>query len=178
MAGGPRETRSPAGEPIPNVTDGYAWSILASGALCYYNNDENNADVYGCLYNWYAVADSREIAPLGWHVPSNADWQTLISFLGGESVAAGELKEAGTAHWTDPNTGATNGSGFTALPGGYRLIFGDFRNMGNNALLWSSTEDNTNPDFAWYISLHYNSAGLYNFSDSKKIGMSVRCIRD
>jgi uncharacterized protein (TIGR02145 family) len=178
MAENLRMTRYLIGEAIPNVTDDIAWSALSSGAYCHYNNDEGNVDTYGELYNWYAAADSREIAPVGWHMPSDAEWQTLVAYLGGESVAGGELKEAGITHWVSPNTDATNGSGFTALPGGYRLILGSFRNMGNNTLFWSSTEDNSNNSFAWYRSLFNTSARINHLSDSKQIGMSVRCVRD
>ena len=171
---------SSSGDAIPLVTDDAAWSALASGAYCYYNNDGNNADIYGCLYNWYALTDSREIAPLDWRVPTDADWQTLINFVGGRTVAGGALKEVGTAHWASPNTGATDAVGFAALPGGYRLIQGDYRNIGNVALLWSSTEDNSSPGlaWAWYQGLYNTSAVTNRMSDSKKIGMSVRCVRD
>jgi uncharacterized protein (TIGR02145 family) len=164
------------GDEIPNVTDDGAWSALSTGAYCNYDNDENNAIVYGRLYNWYAVADSREIAPVGWHVPSDGEWQTLVDFLGGGLVAGGGLKETGTAHWLSPNTGATDQVGFTALPGGYRLILGPFGHIGMNALFWSSTEDNGS--FAWYRSLFNSSPGINHMSDSEKIGMSVRCVRD
>lgn len=121
------------GDPIPHVTDGVTWGNLTSGAYCNYNNDEGNVATYGRLYNWYAVDDSRNIAPAGWHVPSDAEWQTLVDYLGGDAVAGGKMKEAGTTHWASPNTGATNESGFTALPGGgprprwYLLHYGSQR---------------------------------------------------
>jgi len=168
---------SPGGDVIPNVTDNAAWSALSTGAYCNYNNDEDNADTYGRLYNWYAVADSRELAPVGWHVPSDAEWQTLVGFLGGDQVAGGALKEAGTAHWLSPNTG-TDQVDFAALPGGYRLIQGGFQGLGENALFWSSTEDEENTSFAWYRPLHNSSSVINRFSDSKQIGESVRCVRD
>jgi uncharacterized protein (TIGR02145 family) len=113
-----KTTKYRNGDPIPNVT-GNAWAALTTGAYCWYNNDAATYKAtYGALYNWYAVADSRNIAPTGWHVPTDAEWTTLTTFLGGESVAGGKLKETGTNHWTSPNTGATNETGFTALPGG------------------------------------------------------------
>src|ERR1035437_4904310 len=107
------------GDLIPEVTDGSAWSALTAGAWCWYNNDSaTNASTYGKLYNWYAVNDPRGLAPTGWHVPSDAEWTTLSTCLGGNAVAGGAMKETGTTHWTSPNTGATNSSGFTGLPGG------------------------------------------------------------
>jgi len=130
------------------------------------------------LYNWYAVNDSRKIAPVGWHVPSDAEWQRLVDQLGGSSVAGGgKLKEAGTAHWNSPNTGADHSSGFSALPGGYRY-FGDghYCPMGSYATFWSSTEcDYSN---AWYRSLSYDTSGVNRGLGSKQSGFSVRCVRD
>jgi uncharacterized protein (TIGR02145 family) len=178
MAGNPIATHHPYGDEIPLVTDNAAWSTLTTGAYCIYDNNESNAEIYGNLYNWYAVADSRGIAPVGWHVPIDAEWQILVDIVGGDLIAGGALKEAGTAHWIDPNTG-TNEFGFTALPGGYRLINGTYRGIGTNTLFWSCTED---PDafmpFAWYRSLFNSSSSILRLSDSKNIGMSVRCVRD
>ena len=117
------------GDPIPKVTDPTAWVALTTGAYCYYNNDSATyAATYGKLYNWYAVNDPRGLAPAGWHIPSDAEWATIETCLGGASVAGGEMKETGTIHWQSPNTGATNSSGFTGLPGGYRnydVVFSD-----------------------------------------------------
>jgi uncharacterized protein (TIGR02145 family) len=184
VGGGPRRAANPAatqyalGDEIPYVPDGAAWSDLTSGAYCIYGDDPGNAEIYGNLYNWYAVADGRGIAPVGWHVPTDAEWQTLVDFAGGQAAAGGALKEAGTAHWTDPNTG-TDALGFTALPGGYRVTDGTYRRMGINALFWSSTED---PEgfmpFAFYRSLFNSTSQVNHLSDTMKIGMSVRCVRD
>lgn len=138
--------------------------------------DENMVATYGRLYTWYAVTDSRGICPTGWHLPSDAEWTTLTTFFGGESVEAGnKLKEAGTTHWQRPNTGATNSSGFTALPGGYRINSGTFNDeMG---YWWSSTE--TDPGGAWYRGMSY---ALYSvvrgYSYDKAHGFSVRCVKD
>jgi len=107
------------GNTILHIIDWFSWFTL-TGAYCEYDNDVNNVAVYGRLYNWYAVNDSRYIAPVGWHVPSDAEWLTLVDYLGGDTVADGKMKEIGTTHWVSPNTGATNESGFSALPGGYR----------------------------------------------------------
>jgi len=178
MAEHPRTSYYIFGEAIPNVTEDAAWAALTTGAYCNYDNNEANGDIYGNLYNWYAVADSRGIAPVGWHVPIDDEWQMLVNIVGGELVAGGLLKEAGTDHWLDPNTG-TDEFHFTALPGGYRLINGTFRGIGTNALFWSCTEDeDAFMPFAWYRSLFNSSSRILRLSDSRKIGMSVRCVRD
>ena len=131
------------GDAIPNVTDSAAWWGLTSGAYCNYNNDAANVAVYGRLYNWYAVHDSRNIAPAGWHVPSDAEWQTLVDYLGGDPVAGGKMKEAGTTHWISPNTGATNESGFSGLPGGYRHTDGYYYDISYSASFWTFTESDS-----------------------------------
>ena len=140
MAENLKTTKYRNGDAIPNVTDNTTWSALITGALCNYNNDANNMTTYGRLYNWYAVSDSRNIAPVGWHVPTDVELTTLTDYLGGLSIAGNKLKEPGTTHWASPNTGAVNETGFTALPGGYRVSSGSFSNLGNNGYWWSSTE--------------------------------------
>lgn len=169
-------TRYRNGDSIPNVTDGPTWGGLLTGAYCNYSNDPNNASIYGRLYNWFAVDDPRGIAPEGWHVPSEAEWDILVNYLGGASVAGGAMKEAGTSHWNSPNSGATNSSGFTALPGGYRGIGNNFGGMGNEATFWSSTEHST--DNAWNRSLYYGNAQVDRSTNGKQHGFSVRCVRD
>ncbi len=130
------------GEPLPNVTDNIEWRNLDTGAYCNYNNDVAYVATYGRLYNWFAVNDSRNIAPAGWHVPSDAEWQTLDDYLGSDTNDAGcKLKETGTSHWRSPNEGATNESRFSALPGGARKsLFGTFDYIGIYAFFWTSTE--------------------------------------
>jgi uncharacterized protein (TIGR02145 family) len=165
------------GDVIPNVTDNTQWRNLSSGACCYYNNDADNTLIYGSLYNWYAVTDERNIAPKGWHVPSDEEWQTLVDYLGGDAVAGGKLKEAGTAHWQIPNTGATNESDFSALPGGYRSgNYGTFNCLEYYANFWSTTENDTLE--AWYRYLGYGSSEVYRYDYHKRYGFSVRCVRD
>ena len=165
------------GDPIPYVTDNSTWAGLTTGAYCTYNDNKRIVAAYGGLYNWYAVADSRNIAPAGWHVPTDAEWQTLVDYLGGYSVAGGKMKEAGTTHWRSPNTGATNESGFSALPGGFRdYNNGLFGYMGDYAIFWSSTAHFSYS--AWDFYLHYNDAqGLFFYND-RHYGFSVRCVRD
>lgn len=162
------------GDPIPNVTDNTTWCNLTSGAYC--NYDDNIVATYGHLYNWYAVVDSRNIAPAGWHIPSDAEWQTLIDYLGGNNVAGGEMKEAGTFHWSNPNTSASNESGFTGLPGGDRGYGGSFSYMGGIGNWWSSTEYSTMN--AWYIYLSSSNAAVNKEYNPKYSGYSVRCIKN
>jgi uncharacterized protein (TIGR02145 family) len=133
--------------------------------------------IYGKLYNWYAVNDPRGLAPTGWHVPSDAEWTTLATYLGGIWEAGGKMKEIGTAHWMSPNTGATNESGFSALPGGWRSYDdGAFYAIGSNAYLWSSTESNATD--GQYRVLFFNGAYIYWYSNNKANGFSVRLIKD
>jgi len=114
------------GESISNITDASQWSNLTAGAYCNYENIAANVTDYGRLYNWYAVSDSRNIAPAGWHVPTDTEWTTLTTFLGGESVSGGKMKETGTTHWNTTNSTVDNSSGFTGLPGGNRDNAGAF----------------------------------------------------
>ena len=164
------------GDPIPQVTDATAWAALTTGAWCYYNNDPTQGNKYGKLYNWYAVNDPRGLAPQGWHVPSDAEWTTLETTLGGSSVAGGKMKEAGTLNWTSPNTSATNESGFAGLPGGYRGSGGTFGGIGGSGYWWSSTE--TNAHYAWTRYLFYSLGDVYRTTSNKVEGFSVRCLRD
>jgi uncharacterized protein (TIGR02145 family) len=162
--------------PIPNITDDTEWGNLKTGAYCDYNNDPNNADTYGRLYNWYVVIDSRKICPAGWHVPTYKDWEILEAYLGGVPIAGGKIKEAGTVHWKSPNTGATNESGFTALPGGYRHFTGKFYYVGYYGYWWSTRAYNVNN--AWYNYLGYIYSNLNRYYYSKTLGFSIRCLRD
>lgn len=165
------------GDVIPQVSDPTQWANLTTGAWCYYNNDPSNASVYGKLYNWYAVNDSRGLAPEGWHIPSDYEWTQLSNYLGGDSVAGGKLKEIGTAHWLTPNADGANSSGFTGIPGGYRTSIGTYLNLGSYGYWWSSSESNTS--YAWYRFLYYNTGNLYNDDGfSKLYGFSVRLIKD
>ncbi len=133
----------------------------------------SNYTTYGVLYNWPAA---QSACPSGWHLPSDAEWTTLSDYLGGISYAGGKLKEAGTAHWNSPNTGATNESGFTALPGGYRSSRGTFYGIGNYGYWWSSTQlDTTN---AWTRALSFSYSHDYRGDYDKGDGFSVRCMRD
>jgi uncharacterized protein (TIGR02145 family) len=168
------------GDIIPQVTDATAWAALTTGAWCYYNNDSANGAIYGKLYNWYAVNDTRGLAPKGWHIPTDAEWTILTDKLGGVTVAGGKMKSVGTTRWTTPsapNTSATNESGFTGLPGGY--CFGSTgvpANIGNSGFWWSSSEYETAN--ARYCYLNYNHGNANSSANDKRIGLSVRCLRD
>jgi uncharacterized protein (TIGR02145 family) len=164
------------GTPIPLVTDSAAWSNLTTPGYCWYNNDTVNKNTYGAIYNWFTV-NTGKLAPTGWHVPTDDEWTTLTTYLGGESIAGGKLKEAGTTHWRTPNAGATNENGFTALPGGHRDINGTFSVIGDDGFWWSVTEYSTTGK-AWYRSMDYNYAGVLRVSNNKTNGHSVRCIKD
>ena len=146
-----------------------------------------NYTTYGVLYNWTAAMDGEAssttnpsgiqgVCPTGWHLPSDAEWTELTDYLGGTSVAGGKLKETGTTHWTSPNTGATNETGFTALPGGYRIDNGTFYGFGSIGLWWSATEYVATD--AWDRHMSYDRSNVYSYYDFKELGFSVRCVRD
>ncbi len=174
MAENLKVTRYRNGDAVPNVIDNKEWSNLATGAYCNYDNNADNPAIYGRLYNWYAVNDSRNIAPEGWHVPSDAEWGTLIDYLGRR--AGGKMKETGTIHWSSPNEGATNESGFLALPGGFRNHNSHYSNVGNDADFWSATQYLSSS--AWERALIYGSFEVHRVFYGKQRGCSVRCVRD
>jgi uncharacterized protein (TIGR02145 family) len=168
-----KTTKCNDGSMLPMVTDNTSWEGSSDGAYCWYNN--NDATIYGAIYNWYAV-NTRKLCPVGWHVPSDAEWATLITFLGGESVAGGKMKESGTLHWKDPNTGATNESGFSGLPGGYRIFDGRFLSINEYGVWWSSTGISTL--LAQRIAVGFDSSNVYRGGQRKDAGYYVRCVRD
>jgi uncharacterized protein (TIGR02145 family) len=180
------------GNSISNITDNTAWSqtnTTSTGAWCNYNNDTANDALYGKLYNWYAVNDSRGLCPTGWHVPSDGEWTTLTTFLGGTYVpgsnrilvAGGAMKSTATqptpGGWNAPNTGATNSSGFTGLPGGFRdWGLGVFYNLGDIGNWWSSSSYQSNS--AKGRRLHHSEESAYLDFMAAPFGYSVRCLRD
>ncbi len=166
------------GDTIPQITDSLEWANLTTGAWCYYNNDSELGKIYGKLYNWYAINDSRCLAPKGWHIPSDFEWETLSNFLGGINNAGNKLKESGISHWADQYYGTTNETGFTALPGGYRSSIGSllFYGIGSNCYFWSSSEKDQKE--SWYWKLQSKNASFNNDIVNKVNGMSIRCIRD
>ena len=166
------------GDVIPQVTDATAWAGLTTGAWCWYSNSADNGAIYGKLYNWYAVNDTRGLCPTGWHIPTDAEWTTLNNKLDGDGalVAGGKMKTTGTTRWASPNTSATNESGYAGLPGGYRTSSGTFLDVGNGGKWWSATEDNSTS--AGARTLDYGNGDLGRIASNKKGGFSVRCLRD
>jgi uncharacterized protein (TIGR02145 family) len=170
------------GDTIPQVQDPTAWANLTTGAWCYYQNNTANGTVYGKLYNWYAVNDPRGLAPLGWHIPTNAEWTTLIdTCLEGSSVAGSKIKTmgtllAGTGLWGGTANTSTNSSGFSGVPAGYCFTNGTFANLNAAAFWWSATQSSTSN--AWYREVDQETDEVSSSNYSKKLGISARCIKD
>ena len=167
------------GEIIP-TTHPYTLDISDETAPKYqwaYNEDESNVKVYGRLYTWYTVTDSRKVCPQGWHVPSLKEWKTLFEYLGGGNEAANKLKEAGAEHWKGLSTNATNESGFSALPAGSRWLYGKFVQLGEFGHYWSG--DAYQEGIAFRILLRNNNSidKQFGAADAKN-GWPVRCIKD
>ena len=185
MAENLRSTKYSDGKNIPIVKDNTQWSNSSnnkSPMMSWYNNDQATftANKYGALYNWYAVSPTtngnKNVCPTGWHLPTDAEWTTLIDYLGGEGVAGGKMKSTGTQYWSSINTGATNESGFSGLPGGNRNNYGTFNGIGSYGSWWSSMEDGTVS--AWLRHLYYDSSNAYRNGTNKNLGYSVRCLED
>ena len=168
------------GTPLQYVMNNDTWIGLTTGAYCYWNNDAATyKDTYGAIYNWYAAADSRNLCPDGWHVPTVGEWLTLANYLGGVGVAGGKMKETGFDYWDTPNTGATNESGFTALSSGYRLqSTGGYANtFGSVAYWWTSSDYSGN--YAWMVYIRNDWGNFYTGNSlTKATGVSVRCVKD
>jgi len=170
-----KTTRYKDGTNIPHITNDDVWALLTSSGYCWYNNNINNKNTYGALYNWEAVKTGK-LAPQGWHVPTDVELIVLANYLGGEDIAGGKLKETGTSHWASPNTGANNDSKFSALPGGLRFFNGSFDGINLVGLWWSSSEKDTND--AWYRYLSNEDIRIDRNINGKMAGLSVRCIKD
>ena len=170
-----RTTKYRNGDPISNITDSAQWNNLTTGAYCIYNNAPDINVDYGCLYNWNAVHDERNIAPSGWHVATDDDWTRLVDYLGGRDVAGGKLKEEGYTHWLIPNTGATNSSGFTAIPAGRRTNDGSYTHRGYYSYWWTSTEYSDNAG-AWLRRTDNSNITVQVMAELKSYGLSVRCV--
>lgn len=176
MAENLRTTRFNDGTAIPLVKDEAAWAGLSTAAYCWYKNEEDAfKPVYGALYNWYSV-NTGKLCPSGWHVPGDDEWSSLTTLLGGENIAGGKLKEPGLTYWVEPNAGATNESGFSAFPGGFRYSDGKFFDFGFSSYWWSSKDYSGSR--AWFRFLYYSDGNIYRFNNDKKNGFSVRCLKD
>ncbi|MCX6325124.1 MAG: T9SS type A sorting domain-containing protein [Bacteroidia bacterium] len=186
MAENLKTTKYNDGTAIPNVTVDATWEALTTGAYSDYNYTPANSTTYGRLYNWYAVDNNattkvasnggKNVCPTSWHLPTDAEWTTLTTYLGGESVSGGKLKETVTTHWTTPNTGATNETGFTAVPGGYREWNGSYGLIGNYGIWWSSTI--SPPANAWMRYVVNTDASVSRNDFNRRAGISVRCLKD
>jgi uncharacterized protein (TIGR02145 family) len=174
-----KTTKFNDGTDIPLVNEDLEWEILTTPGYCWYSNNASvYKNTYGALYNWYAI-NSGKLAPVGWHIPTDAEWSTLTDYLGGIEVAGKMLKEAGTGHWASPNTEAINSVGFTALPGGTRELTGfgaDFGGLGYFGHWWSSTEFTSTE--AWTRMVDYIDIKVFRINSIMANGYSVRCIKD
>ena len=163
--------------PISLVLDDASWSTQTEPAYCYYQGDIANANGYGNLYNWHVVNNAKNVCPSGYYVPSIADWEELITFVGGNAVAGGKLKEMGLEHWLDPNTGADNSSSFTLLPSGWRANNnGFYENLSYMAFVWSSTS--VDAQSSSIILVGYDSPACYTSDSHILTGLPIRCLKD
>ncbi|MDD2890243.1 MAG: FISUMP domain-containing protein [bacterium] len=167
-----KATKYRDGSSIPNVAANSSWAKLTTGAYCNSNNDTVMDDTYGYLYNWYVVGDSRNICPVGWHIPADSEWTILTNYLG---AAGGKMKEVGITCWLTPNAGATNESGFSALPSGCRDTGGSFSSIGTGAHWWSSSMEY---NAAWGRSLSYSNTTVLRFTCGKICGFGICCVKD
>ena len=162
------------GDDIDEVSDSVQWSSTYTPAFCTYKNDSTYINEYGELYNWFAVHESRELCPTGYHIPADSEWTALINYLG--TNAGGKLKETGLMHWVSPNAGASDSSGFHALPGGDRYRTGEYNWDGKYGHWWAA--DTSLPGQARIIRLDYNGPNVYRTDRDKRDGYSVRCLKD
>jgi len=184
MAESLRTTKFNDGQAIPNVIATSvgvidpAWGNLKTPAYCFGLFNSSLRPLYGAWYNWYAV-NTGKLAPAGWHIPTVAEWNTLIEYLGGKSVAGGKMKSTGTTHWGGPNLGATNSSGFSAYPPGYRNYDGvDFNIPGDLVSFWAADEANANEGYGARLVADSQECIMGEYSVKKTYGYSVRCIKD
>jgi uncharacterized protein (TIGR02145 family) len=181
MAENLRVTKFRNNTALQNISDSLGWANVYDNnsripTWAYYQNDPSYNAVYGKLYNWFAAVNTNGICPEGWHVPTDGEWTTLTNFLGGEPIAAGKMKSAGTQYWKIPNVEATNSSGFSALAGGLRYYYSSFDFLFDFGTWWSSTADNDTRSWARYLSYEYGS--VFRTSSIKENGFSIRCIKD
>lgn len=174
-----KTTRYRNGDLIPLGLSDTQWENTNSGACDFYNNNAQYNNPYGKLYNGYAMADQRGLCPTGWHVASENDWNSMVNILGGDNIAGGKMKlvgdlQSGTGFWQAPNTGATNSSGFSGPPGGYRNPNGSYSQIGNQGYWWTPSSTN----FGAIIFLEYNSGNATVGGAVPNVGFSVRCVKD
>ena len=190
MAENLKVTHYSGGVEIELVEDSSLWDALSynNKAMCYHSNSMDNANIYGALYTWAATTNNTRsnikdpvivqgVCPDGWHIPNDEEWTELIIYLGGDSIAGGKLKEVGTTFWCNPNTGANNESGFSALPGGSRYEYGSFGNLRCWARFWSATEAYISTSASYYA-LRHDATSIHRFTTDRTSGFSVRCVKD
>jgi uncharacterized protein (TIGR02145 family) len=177
MAENLRTSKYRTGGIIPKVVDDNTWMNFSTPAFTWYNHDSAGlALTYGALYKWY-TASQTDLCPTGWHVPTRTEWSALISYLGGDSLAGGKLKETGLLNWNTPNAEATNSTGFTGRPGGLRTIgTAAFIDMGDRGYYWSATDYSA--AYAYCYQLDFDSKKLHAIGNNKGNGFSVRCVKD
>jgi uncharacterized protein (TIGR02145 family) len=175
MAENLKTTKFNDGTPIPLTEDPNAWNSLTTPGYSWYDNNTANKDTYGALYNWYTVTTGK-LCPIQWHVPSDSEISLLADYLGGPAIAGGKLKESGIIHWQSPNKWATNESGFSALPGGYRDYVGRYFYIGSSGSWWSTTEYFASSSWSWYV--HSAVKDFIRNISGKNDGYSVRCVKD
>lgn len=176
MAENLKTTKLRDGTAIQNITTDDQWKALETAAFCWFDNNDNNKNTYGALYNWHCVKTNK-ICPLGWHVPTYAEYTTLMEQVGGRTEAGGKLKEAGTANWFPPNTNATNEVGFNGLPSGYRQVHGPFKDLGKIAVFWTSTPYRSYDSYSVRLDFNLKEMGTSSNGDNKH-GYSIRCVKD
>jgi uncharacterized protein (TIGR02145 family) len=167
------------GDLIPHIKSNEEWKKAGENgqsAWCYYDNDPEYREKYGKLYNWFSIADSRNICPIGWDIPSDVDLTILVDVFGGSTDAGGKLKDIGTTVWNAPNLAATNESGFSMLPSGIRLTAGNYENIKNNGYLWSKSEYDVN--YSWFRGFSRSDVIVSRALANKRSALSIRCIRN
>jgi len=178
MAENLRTTKYNDGVEIPNIVNDNSWGKLKTPGYCWGNYNMTNRNLFGIWYNWYVV-NTKKLAPTGWHIPTAAEWKTLQTYLGGESVAGGKMKVKGTAYWFSPNIGATNESGFSAYPVGYRNYDGvEFNMPGDLASFWASDEFDASDAIGTRLTADREDFRVFDFGVSKTYGYSIRCVKD
>jgi len=176
MAENLKTTRYNDGKSIPFISNDKAWKALQTPGFCYFEDNPANKEIYGALYNWFAV-NTKKLCPKGWHVPTDAEWKAMVDFIGDKNSAGDKLNESGNSHWKNALLNASNEFDFSALPGGTRMYSGFFAEFGNSyAVWWTSTEFSSLAAYNW--GLHDSSSRIFNGYDSKQSGFSVRCMMD
>lgn len=174
-----KTTKYNDGTSIPFVRESAEWGNLSTPGYCWYKDEQTGyGNTYGGLYNWYVV-ETGNLCPVGWHVPSHEEWSTLTGSIGGDFIAGTKLKESGTTHWNKPNSTATNETGFTALPGGYRDSHGEFKGIGFWGGWWTSTKDGSSGNaFGRVLGYDYSYIVSETYDHGLRGGFSIRCLND